>query len=320
MAEHTHDSNSSGNTRQRSLHKSDMSYNSQAYASNGVHSRFDYGHGFALPQAQRNGNMAMLSHAFQGMNMYDNVFAPRPKNPVLTSNANPQYDGVAINAAGIPQAVWGANGQMMFAGAQPYPAAGQQSSQAMYGPYAPQYLPHAYTQGHEHSPMSATWTPSQATGDIPTLITPRRDSISSGENEAPGTPSYGGYSTYQHGGVAIVNRSPNGTYTTSSASPLQMMTLYGPSVPKPSEVENISPRLKLLITKEPSIPSAIPAPSSPLKPLDRALENLRGETNVYIRGLRPETSDDMLESWGKRFGDIKSSKSIIDHTTGLCKG
>ncbi|KAF2226903.1 hypothetical protein BDZ85DRAFT_190593 [Elsinoe ampelina] len=75
-----------------------------------------------------------------------------------------------------------------------------------------------------------------------------------------------------------------------------------------------------LVTKEPIIPPAIPAPSSPLKPLDRALENPRGETNVYIRGLMPETSDEMLETWGRRFGDIKSSKSIIDHVTGMCKG
>ncbi|KAF1821648.1 uncharacterized protein K489DRAFT_321694 [Dissoconium aciculare CBS 342.82] len=72
--------------------------------------------------------------------------------------------------------------------------------------------------------------------------------------------------------------------------------------------------------QEPVIPPAIPAPSSPLKPLDRALENQRGETNVYIRGLLPETTDEMLQVWGSRFGDIKSSKSIIDMQTGLCKG
>jgi len=57
-----------------------------------------------------------------------------------------------------------------------------------------------------------------------------------------------------------------------------------------------------------------------MKPLDRSLENPHGVTNVYIRGLRPETSDEMLQQIASRFGDIVSSKSIIDHTTGLCKG
>lgn len=57
-----------------------------------------------------------------------------------------------------------------------------------------------------------------------------------------------------------------------------------------------------------------------MKPLDRCLENKSGETNVYIRGLLPETTDEMLHVWGMRFGDIQSSKSIIDLKTGLCKG
>lgn len=99
-----------------------------------------------------------------------------------------------------------------------------------------------------------------------------------------------------------------------------MIGPYGMGMGKQPELSNVSPRLKMLLSQEPAIPRAIPAPSSPLKPLDRALENQRGETNVYIRGLLPETTDEVLEGWGSRFGDIKSSKSIIDMNTGLCKG
>lgn len=99
-----------------------------------------------------------------------------------------------------------------------------------------------------------------------------------------------------------------------------MMGPYGMPIAKQPERSDVSPRIKLLVQREPPIPRAIPAPSSPLKPLDRALENQRGETNVYIRGLLPETTDEMLEAWGTRFGDIKSSKSIIDMNSGLCKG
>jgi RNA recognition motif-containing protein len=50
------------------------------------------------------------------------------------------------------------------------------------------------------------------------------------------------------------------------------------------------------------------------------IQNKNGETNVYIRGLLPETTDEMLHEWGSRFGDIASSKSIIDHRSSLCKG
>lgn len=205
---------------------------------------------------------------------------------------------------------------MMLAGQQPFTGNGSAHPSAM---YTPQYMAQGYVQAHDNSPISQGWTPTHVGAELPTLITPRRESISSAENDTPGTPLYPPYHAMTHGGVTILNRSPSGTYTTSTPSPLQMLAHYG-MMAKVPEVETISPRLKMLVTKDPLIPRAIPAPSSPLKPLDRALENPRGETNVYIRGLMPETSDEMLDTWGRRFGDIKSSKSIIDHSTGLCKG
>lgn len=207
-------------------------------------------------------------------------------------------------------------GQIMYG--HPF-AAPQGHSSAMYTPGG-QHVAQHFVQGHDNSPASQDWTPSQHTIDMPFLITPGRDSISSAEGEDPGTPSYANYPAFPiPGGVSVMNRSPNGNYTTSTPSPLQAMA-YGMPMQKAPSREVIPHRLQLLVRKEPAIPPAVPAPSSPLKPLDRALENVRGETNVYIRGLLPETSDEMLENWGKRFGDIKSSKSIIDHTTRLCKG
>ncbi|KAF2721612.1 RNA-binding domain-containing protein [Polychaeton citri CBS 116435] len=175
-------------------------------------------------------------------------------------------------------------------------------------------------QHHDNSPASQHWTPTAHGPDgVPTLITPRRDSISSNENDQPATPSFAAYPGWAAGGVAI-NRTPSGVFTHGTPSPTSLVGPYGLSAQKQVEQNDVSPRLKMLVSREPAIPRAIPAPSSPLKPLDRALENQRGETNVYIRGLLPETTDEMLEIWGTRFGDIKSSKSIIDLNTGLCKG
>ncbi len=57
-----------------------------------------------------------------------------------------------------------------------------------------------------------------------------------------------------------------------------------------------------------------------MKPLDRSLENPNGVTNVYVRGLLPDTNDEILHKLASRFGEIVSSKAIIDLNTGTCKG
>lgn len=264
-------------------------------------------------------DLAALAHSFQGMNMQNQSFAAQAKNAMMSTGAG-TYGGLSV-APAMPTALYGATGQYVFP--NNYGANANTQSPSMYTPHASQYMPQMNYQAYQHhdnSPLSQNWTPTTgATGEVPTLITPRRDSISSNENDQPATPSYAGYPGFPHGGVAI-NRSPSGVFTHSTPSPTSMMGPYGIPIAKQPEQSDVSPRIKLLVGREPAIPRAIPAPSSPLKPLDRALENQRGETNVYIRGLLPETTDEMLEAWGLRFGDIKSSKSIIDLNTGLCKG
>ncbi|GAB7356632.1 hypothetical protein MBLNU459_g7352t2 [Dothideomycetes sp. NU459] len=271
--------------------------------------RNGYGQAYNMHQSAN-----LMAQGIQGMTVTDQPF-PNQTKALMMAGA-PQYANISLHSA-IPSALWGANGQFIYAGNHSYPTSTHQQSPALYSPVTAPYLTHGYAQHHDNSPNSQTWTPSHTTGDVPTLITPRRDSISSNENDVPGTPSYSGYS-YQ--GAVPISRSHSGMYTQSTPSPSQMASPYGLPMNKMPEKRSISPSLHMVLVKDPAIPQAIPAPSSPLKPLDRALENLRGETNVYIRGLHPETTDEMLESWGRRFGDIKSSKSIIDHSTGLCKG
>ncbi|KAJ1559217.1 RNA binding motif, single stranded interacting protein 3 [Nowakowskiella sp. JEL0078] len=43
-------------------------------------------------------------------------------------------------------------------------------------------------------------------------------------------------------------------------------------------------------------------------------------TNIYIRGLKPETTDEWLYNVAKEYGTIISSKAIIDMPTNFCKG
>lgn len=42
--------------------------------------------------------------------------------------------------------------------------------------------------------------------------------------------------------------------------------------------------------------------------------------DVYVRGLQPNTTDEMLLQYAVRFGEIESHKAIIDHETKKCKG
>lgn len=222
------------------------------------------------------------------------------------------------------QHVLGSMYQMMPGGQQPNAMAPSPNMYNHGGAYVPQA---AYQFGQtvvDNSPMAPAWAARMSSGEMPSLMTPRRDSNSSNENDIPGTP-YGSNGVYRYGagGATILDRSPSALYTSSATpSPSQLAHPYQVIAPlqKQFNVPSLPPQLLALVHQDPAIPRAIPAPSSPHKPLDRSLENKTGETNVYIRGLLPETTDEMLHLWGKRFGDIQSSKSIIDVKTQLCKG
>jgi hypothetical protein len=77
-----------------------------------------------------------------------------------------------------------------------------------------------------------------------------------------------------------------------------------------------------LVSREPPIPRAVPALWTNQEELSLAkcLQNPEGITNVYIRGFMPDTTDEDLEHWASRFGEIESCKAIIEQDTGNCKG
>lgn len=257
-------------------------------------------------------NISALTQSYGGMNL------TKP-----TTSAPSEYGRMSIG----PTLYYPTSAPVVYPN-----AAGQASIQNHAGmPHSPnfyssvnsQYSPQSgfpsYSQHvTERAPVTQNWAPRVSSGEMPTLITPgRRDSISSNEIDTPGTP----YTNAYHGGVTIMDRSPSAVYMHSATpSPSQLALPYSMPMSKPSPPSTVPASLLAILQQEPPIPRAIPAPSSPVKPLDRSLENIKGETNVYIRGLLPETTDDMLQNWGKRFGDIQSSKSIIEHKTGLCKG
>ncbi|KAK9455463.1 hypothetical protein V1511DRAFT_521223 [Dipodascopsis uninucleata] len=69
------------------------------------------------------------------------------------------------------------------------------------------------------------------------------------------------------------------------------------------------------------IPIAIsPHPNAMTFSLEESLKNPRNTTNVYIRGLAPNTTDEVLVKIVSRFGNLTTAKAMMDSSTGMCKG
>ncbi|KIV99572.1 uncharacterized protein PV09_08750 [Verruconis gallopava] len=261
-------------------------------------------------------SIAALAQGFGAMNLTGNFAASRGSG----SHMSPTGTDYSVNGY--------ANQPGMFMAQQPFlfmpSTSGNSASANMYTSVPSHMHSSGFSNSTDNSPHGQSWTPripsdgSSGPG-MPALITPRRGSISSNEEHVPATPFtvQGNYNN----GVAVLDRSPTAMYGQSGTpSPLQFIQPFSPMHQKFPLTVTTPVHIQMLVAQDPPIPRAIPAPSSPIKPLDRCLENKNGETNVYIRGLLPETTDEMLHVWGLRFGDIQSSKSIIDLKTGLCKG
>lgn len=155
--------------------------------------------------------------------------------------------------------------------------------------------------------------------DVPGLH--RRGSHSTIEGSTPGTPSFfAGNNVRQETGIAALDRSP--LYNTPSPPGI-------PLIQHGKVLSFISPKstndlyVDKLLMQHPAIPRAIPAvytlPEN-LRTLEQSLANPMQKTNVYIRGLHPDTHDDTLAAYAARFGKVVTSKAIIDNSTGACKG
>ncbi|KAI9789819.1 MAG: hypothetical protein M1816_005736 [Peltula sp. TS41687] len=108
------------------------------------------------------------------------------------------------------------------------------------------------------------------------------------------------------------HRTPSPRHYLNSLEPAQLAKAYG--------IQKLAPDLFTVAGNNPAIPRAVPAVLGARKTLHECFENPTGTTNVYIRGLHPETTDDMLHAYAARFGHVANSKAMIDSQTGACKG
>ncbi|KAI4236895.1 MAG: hypothetical protein LQ349_002256 [Xanthoria aureola] len=151
--------------------------------------------------------------------------------------------------------------------------------------------------------------------EVPELAAPRRTSISSNEADSPQTPLFTSYLGGYQPQLLGSNQQASPIGNSSPPYPgFQIAKCKGGSEWRDFEAWTSMP---------PAIPPAVPAIDSPgggRGTLGQITDNPNGTTNVYVRGLHPDTSDEMLHAYGSRFGDVQSAKSIIDTATGQCKG
>ena len=187
-----------------------------------------------------------------------------------------------------------------------------------------QYLQQACYPVNQHmpgTPQAQNWMSGrQVSAELPELSAPRRTSWSSNEEAAgPRTPFFGHSQVDYQPKVAALGQSPDSWGT---GSPIGQ-SLYPQQLAKTSNGQYTYLDLDALCQQDPTIPRPVPAIFSGEQgrgTLEKSLQNQMNTTNVYIRGLPPTTTDGMLYSYGVRFGDIVSAKSMLDQNTGLCKG
>ncbi|KTW28434.1 hypothetical protein T552_01697 [Pneumocystis carinii B80] len=144
---------------------------------------------------------------------------------------------------------------------------------------------------HNHHPASLYHS-------IPTANIISNPTINTGAFTTPGTYRYPTH--VQHPSISSV-------YSSSSSQP-----------PTP-----LSPQIAGMIASGPPVPAPVPSIfSGPAyyDTLESSLQNPNKTTNVYIRGLPPDTTDESLYILASRFGKIHSSKAILDTQSGTCKG
>lgn len=261
------------------------------------------------------GNMSLRNTASLGLDGFGNTTMP-------TSSAN---TNTAIGAKANTQVLYQLqDGTYVYAGPnashgnyEQYPSTYnwtfQHPSHYQSAPY--QNLAPGLGSSGLQTPRGTSWIPAQAVPPVPELIAPHK-SYPSDDETSPVTPNYASYPPRSF----FPGQSNTPWSTPSPLSSHWPTTQIG----KGPNGEPVFIDFLEKANEPPSIPAPVPAPHSGEDggrgTLDKILDNREGTTNVYVRGLQPNTTDEMLYAYGRRFGPIISQKAIIDHSTNACKG
>ena len=271
-------------------------------------------------------NTAQLADAIAGMNLtgqqtYNNLQGPK-------SSMTPS--GQDMDANGNMRGHYGGGPMMVLPGNQIVPlpsiyAQQQNHAQGQTGhlSYVPTGMFPNFVGGNNMlgggGGMSnyGGWSYGLPGQQLPGLDPDRRGSWSSNEEAGPVTPVVGGSHSADYYAAYPWHNNTSISQATAQyiAGPIQPMKC---SDNKSYEMINLDE----LTQREPPIPRAVPAlwTNQDEMSLAKCLQNPEGITNIYIRGFMPDTTDEDLENYAARFGEIESCKAIIEQETGKCKG
>ena len=283
-----------------------------------------------IMNTRRDINVGDLARPFGSLGLHSSgsIGTGRSSNSTIPGNSTNSMNATQANGPTYYQLP---DGTLLVSGVNAAQGNYQQpSGNFAMAPTQTTYLPQATYNGFSSSgqrnvpfvPNGHAWAPQHLSREVPDLAATRRTSWSSNEEAGPRTPFFGADSQGEYQPAVIVaDRSPFAWSTPSpqqSAKPNlnQQLWKVGNGQYQVEDFDKIT-------QKDPAIPVAIPAPwsaDSGRGTLAKSVNNDLGTTNVYIRGLHPNTTDEMLHGYGERFGEIVRRKAIIDETTGLCKG
>lgn len=246
-----------------------------------------------------------LNHASQ------QGYAPPPQMQFYAPNFNPNAYGQSANSTRPGSAI------PKFQNVDPkYPAAAAQLAPSNPSPQLQNSMTRRQSNYFVPTPMSPVQTSYGPRAWIPNAATmlPGPMPLQNG-NASVQSPAM-----YQPAMIAP-NANPAMLTPPGAVHPNYNPAFAPPAVPNPSFGYPTPPETSG-VTLPPDVPPAIPSvyPDPAYSNINNCIYNPKGTTNVYIRGLRPETTDDDLLHMVRHYGATVSTKAIIDTQTKLCKG
>ncbi|XP_074658811.1 RNA-binding motif, single-stranded-interacting protein 2-like isoform X2 [Tubulanus polymorphus] len=101
----------------------------------------------------------------------------------------------------------------------------------------------------------------------------------------------------------------------STPQPAAYGSYMAPQTYNPQQATNQPP-----LTPPRAMPTASPNTTSSQSSTSSSQKDQLSKTNLYIKGLTPNTTDEDLVNLCRQYGKITSTKAIIDQTTVKCKG
>jgi hypothetical protein len=266
---------------------------------------------------------------------HKNTYRHIPGHAQGGNNVQQAYQSVVVNGSGMQYPAH------MLPGGQYYPLPGPNAGfmpvYAAGGLEQPYYYYHQGPSGNWVQGAMHVYTPQGYTTSPPPPSPPQPQvpygypMLAAGHDFIPTSPPQPSYHHHNHHVPGLDHRrnswSSSGATDTpttpfpTNVDPVPVIMGDGGAVEVGGKDGSVGKTVESLLLSGPPLPRPIPAMYASGTPtLAQTLDNPTNTTNVYIRGLPPDTDDDKLYEMTSRFGKVVSHKAIMDTEHGTCKG